>query len=296
MKSIISINTYYQSVNKVFEFIEENLTDDLRLNALSSVSGYSEFHFHRIFHAMTGKSLREYVQERRLVAAASRLLYDRTATITGIALDCGFSASGSFTRSFSRYFGCSPSEYRKNKERKRPLEFHDTLHMEYPPDPEKDKRFFVSELPDLHVAGIAAQGLSPEFENKDIEDAFERLFGWLRLRGLVKEGVRIMGITMDTPEVLPMSECRYFACASTDVGVEPEGEVFVRMMPTKGKYICFTLERNQPDFASIFFGLTDYLYGCYLPQIGCYPDNRPFVEFYRQNGPAVEITFCVPVK
>jgi AraC family transcriptional regulator len=280
----------------VFEFIEENLNEDLRLNALSSVSGYSEFHFHRIFHAMTGKSLSEYVRERRLAAAASRILYDNSATITDIALDCGFSSSGNFTRSFSQYFGCSPSDYRKNKERKRPLQPSDKVHMEYSPDSGMDKRFFVSDLPNLLVAGIAAQGLSPEFENKSIEEAFGRLFGWLQTRGLVKEGIEIMGITMDTPEVLPMSECRYLACAGVDESVKPEGEVFVRTVPTEGKYVCFALERTRPDFADIFFRFTDYLYGCHLPQIGYYPDNRPFFEFYRQNGPAVEITFCVPVK
>ncbi len=111
---------HYVGMNKVLAYIDNNLKDDLSLNTLARVSGYSEYHFHRIFHALTGKTLHEYVCDRRIVAAAARLLYE-PGSVTRIAYDCGFSSSSSFGRCFKKQLGCSPSQYRQHKERKRPL-------------------------------------------------------------------------------------------------------------------------------------------------------------------------------
>jgi DNA gyrase inhibitor GyrI len=104
-----------------------------------------------------------------------------------------------------------------------------------------------------------------------------------------------MGITLDTPEVVSFAECRYFACVPADERFKPEADISVRTIMSKGKYITFSLDRTQPDFAKIFFGITDYLYGCYMPHMGWYPDNRPFVEIYAQVGSTMQINFFVPV-
>jgi hypothetical protein len=72
--------------------------------------------------------------------------------------------------------------------------------------------------------------------------------------------------------------------------------VSVRNFPTGGEYICFTIPRNRPDFTDTFFSLTDYLYGRRMIMDSLYPDNRPFVEYYRRAGEDIEITFCVPVR
>ncbi len=286
---------WYSGLNKVYAYIDGHLAEDLNLAALSAVSGYSEYHFHRLFHAMTGKTPREYVLERRVMAAAGRLMYDQ-ASITRIAFDCGFASSSSFVRSFCKSMGCSPSEYRRSKERKRPLDLEAGRFRSYQPDPALDALFFTQAFEDLHVAGIACQGLSKEFESASILAAFQRLFGWLARQNLAGPGLVLMGMTLDTPEVAPFEECRYFACAAVGKDVKAEGEIGVRVFPTSGPYVCFTMKRNRPDFSKAFFHLTDYLYGCRMPMDGLYPDSRPFVECYRQAGGDIEITFCVPVK
>ena len=292
---LANIENYYPSMNRVYQFIDDNIGSDLSLAALSSVSGYSPYHFHRIFHSMTGKTPREYVLERRLASAARRLLYDE-ASITRIALEAGFSSSGSFVRSFKKSMGCPPSAYRKGKARKRPVDMTDAPFKQYVPAPEIDSLFSIQTLPDLRVVGIAAQGLSKSFKSDNIENAFKRLFAWLKKRGLIEENMQVMGITLDTPEVVSFAECRYFACVPADGDIRPEGAVSVRTFPTKGKYIKFSLERNRAGFADAFFETVDYLYGYHMPQKGYMPDNRPFVEFYAQNGPDITMTFCVPVK
>jgi AraC family transcriptional regulator len=211
---------WYPGLNKVYAYIDDHLADDLSLAVLSSVSGYSEYHFHRVFHAMAGRTLHEYVQERRVLMAARRLLYDR-CSITRIAYDCGFSSSAGFVRGFAAYMGCTPSEYRKSKERKRPLRKDAELFRQYPCNPGLDSLFFTKMLPDIRAAGITCQGLSAEFESDTIFAAFQRLYAWLDMRQLIGPDLVLMGLTLDTPEAAPLDRCRYFACAESRDGVMP---------------------------------------------------------------------------
>ena len=260
---------HYASMNKVFAFVDNHLRDDLSLNVLARVSGYSDSHFHRIFHALTGKTVHEYVNDRRVVASASRLLYDR-GSMTRIASDCGFSSSSSFGRCFKKAMGCSPSYYRKHKERKRPLARTDEEEAvcRYVPDQALDACFSIASLPDLRVAGIAASGLSETFTSKTVDQAFKKLFSWLTRNQWMQENMPVMGITLDTPEVVSLAGCRYFACVPANAQMRTEAEIVVRTFPTSGKCITFTLDRTLHDFPKVFFGLTDYLYGCYMPMAG----------------------------
>lgn len=290
----IDADDYYPSMSKVYEYIDDNIAEELSLGTLSEVAGYSEYHFHRIFHAITGKTPHEYVLFRRVRLAAGRLLYDR-GSITQIALDCGFSSSSSFVRCFRKQMGCAPSVYRKYKERRRPPDPKDGF-KKYLPNAEYDSLFSEISLPDLRVAGIASKGLSRDFRSAEIEKSFKKLFAWLLKSNLIVENMPVMGITLDTPEVLSLSECRYFACVPADETFEPEGEISVRTFRTAGRYVKFSLDRERTDFAETFFEIVDYLYGCHMPDKGYYPDDRPFVEFYAQKGPETVISFCVPVR
>ena len=295
MNNTAIIASHYSSMNKVYEYIDNNLQGDLSLLALSQISGYSEYHFHRIFHALTGRTLREYVLERRIYSAANRLLYE-DRSITQIAYDSGFSSSSSFIRSFKNCFGCSPSSYRKTKVRRRPKEVSHAEFVKYETNRELELLFSIVDLSDLRVAGIVTQGLSKDFQSRKIEKSFKRLFAWLKKRNYLREGMLVMGITLDTPEVVPFSDCRYFACVSADESYISEGEVSVRTFRTKGQFIKFSLERKQSDFSEQFFKVTDYLYGSYMPKLGCYPDNRPFIEMYSQQGSQIIISFHVPIR
>jgi len=295
MKDANVVNSHYSSMNRVYEYIDNNLTENLSLAVLSQISGYSAYHFHRIFHALTGKTLHDYVFERKIYSAASRLLYEESS-ITQIAYESGFSSSSSFVRSFRKIFGCSPSSFRKDKVGKRPEDLPSTGYMGYQADEALEKFLTSVDLPDFTVAGIVTQGLSKEFSSKHIEKAFKSLFAWLIRRNLATPEMQVMGITLDTPEIVPFTDCRYFACVLADETFSSEGEVTVRTFPTKGRYIRFSMERTQPEFARELFKVTDYLYGFHMPNLGIYPDNRPFIEIYSSKGSQIIIDFHVPVR
>jgi AraC family transcriptional regulator len=103
---------YFELINDAVNFIENNLARGFSLDELAGRYHVSRFYFHRIFRAVTNKTLKTYLDERRLSEAAQRLRNSQDS-ILDIALDFGFSSHEAFTRSFKRQFGIRPADYRR---------------------------------------------------------------------------------------------------------------------------------------------------------------------------------------
>ncbi|HQZ88155.1 MAG TPA: AraC family transcriptional regulator, partial [Gammaproteobacteria bacterium] len=96
---------YKERINRAVDFIGEHLDDELTLEQLSSVACFSKYHFHRLFTAYMGLSLKQYIKWLRLKRAAHQLIVERDKTIIEIALDAGFESHESFTRIFKQICG-----------------------------------------------------------------------------------------------------------------------------------------------------------------------------------------------
>ncbi len=99
-------------VQKIQEYIEENIQKPITLKELADVSGYSPWHLGRIFRENTGKSPFEYIRLRRLSKAAM-VLRDENKKVIDVALDFVFDSQEGFTRAFTKEFGISPHKYHK---------------------------------------------------------------------------------------------------------------------------------------------------------------------------------------
>lgn len=106
---------------------------------------------------------------------------------------------------------------------------------------------------------------------------------WSKARDLIHSDTRFIGFIPDNPETIPLSKCRYLACITVPEGTLPQGVVDVRMMSSKGRYLVYTFDKTSPAFPRLYFEVADYLYGYYLPENGYVPDNKPFIEMYRDG-------------
>ncbi len=102
---------YMEKINSIFDYINENLTEDLTLDKIACIAGFSKFHFSRIFKQYTNLSFYEYLNQQR-VKKAERLLLDPNITITDVAMQSGFSSISTFNRVFKTVKECTPTEFK----------------------------------------------------------------------------------------------------------------------------------------------------------------------------------------
>lgn len=94
-------------MKNVLKFIEEHIEEPLTNKQLARVANYSEYHFIRLFKLYTGMTSMKYVMRRKLIKAYEDIINGEK--IIDVADKYGWSSQSSFTNSFHREFGFSPS-------------------------------------------------------------------------------------------------------------------------------------------------------------------------------------------
>lgn len=101
-----------QSLNAVLDYISIHYMENLTLDEVASYSGFSKFHFTKLFKQYTGSTFYEHLSFIRLKSAEC-LLINPELPITEIALRSGFSTLCTFNRTFKQHHNCTPTAYRK---------------------------------------------------------------------------------------------------------------------------------------------------------------------------------------
>jgi AraC family transcriptional regulator len=97
---------------KVTDFIEEHLNEDISLHELAGMVELSRYHFARAFKQSFGVPPHRYHMSRRMERAKT-LLEERNRSVTEVGLMLGFAETSSFTTSFRRTVGVTPSDFRR---------------------------------------------------------------------------------------------------------------------------------------------------------------------------------------
>ncbi len=102
------MQTIREGILSALDYIEAHLTEELDVHHIAARAYVSAFHFQRLFSAMCGVSLGEYIRRRRLTQAAQELL--RGAKVIDTAIKYGYDSPDSFARAFRRFHGVLPSQ------------------------------------------------------------------------------------------------------------------------------------------------------------------------------------------
>lgn len=121
---------YIKTVQSSIDYIEDNLKEALTLENIARETGFSTYHFYRLFHAYVGMPVMQYVRRRRLLHAVHALTSNGTRIID-IALEYGFETHSGFSKAFCKEFGCSPSQYMLNINDTIPKKIDLMLHKKY---------------------------------------------------------------------------------------------------------------------------------------------------------------------
>lgn len=102
-----------EAVQRMQNYIQEHLCDEITLADLARASAFSPWYAHRLFSKLTGFTPAEYIRRLRLSKSALQLR-DETCRIADVAFELGFGSVDGYQRAFYREFGCNPHEYANN--------------------------------------------------------------------------------------------------------------------------------------------------------------------------------------
>jgi AraC family transcriptional regulator len=296
---------YNARINRVINFINQHLGEELTLKQLAGVANFSEYHFHRIFGAMTGEPLNRFIQRLRVEKAANMLIFNPKMSITDIALDCGFSGSSTFARSFRDMFGMTASEWRqgghKHHSKIRKTESNipqtesnrrkdiidssmyfdaDTYNQtwRYQMIDQTEIQVDVREIENMHVAYVRHIG-PYQGDMQVFETLFSTLMKWAGPRDLLaRKKAEFLSAYYDSPEITENEKLRLDVCLTVPEDVQGEGEVDTMDLPG-GKYAVAHFELKADEYE----GAWNFVFGTWLPESGYQPDDRPSYEFYRND-------------
>ncbi len=242
---------YLKRINNVISYIEKNLDKDLNLDDLSQKAFFSSFHFHRIFSAIVGETLNSLIIRKRVERIASIIAVGTDKTLIDLAYKYGFDNASSFSRTFKKFYGISPTEFKKNGIVKNSKIGKDMV---------SDEQYIcsinnilnwmnmnaqieVKELPEIKLAGIMHIG-KPE----KIANTYERLFKWAYSKGITNSpDFKAITIYHDNPRITETSKVRQSACVTINGDFSIDGEIS-KLTIQKGRFAIGHFEISPVQF------------------------------------------------
>jgi AraC family transcriptional regulator len=296
---------YIKRINNIFLFIDQNLDQELTLEIIANVGFYSPFHLHRIFKAITNETVNEYITRKRIEKTASVLLHKREITITELCLQCGFNSNSSFTRTFKKFYGISPTEFRKSNPNKyskiRQVESKNgqgsALSEEYICNISNHQNWIkmeakieIKELPKLDLAFVTQIG------HKGMQNAYSKLIKWATPKGLLEnEDLKAVTIYHDSFKITEPDKVRMSACISLKEKIEISGEIGLTTLE-KGKFIVGHFEIGLNEFEKSWSGLYIWMNEKGYKKA----DRNPYEIYYNNFNEHPEkfsiVDFCIPIE
>lgn len=105
--------SWVEGFQQSIDYIEGNLASSLEIEDIARTAMLSPFYYQRMFGALCGMTVGEYIRGRRMTLAAQELA-GTEAKVIDVALKYGYDSPDSFAKAFQRFHGIQPSKAREN--------------------------------------------------------------------------------------------------------------------------------------------------------------------------------------
>ncbi|HEX7304567.1 AraC family transcriptional regulator [Lentzea sp.] len=138
-----------ERLNEAMARIETDLDGEVDVAVLARIAGTGEYHFRRMFSALAGLPLSEYVRRRRLTRAANEVLSGQDSLLD-IAVRWGYGSNEAFARAFRAMHGIGPQEARSKR---KPLQSQQILTFRLVVEGSTSMEYRIVEKDEFHVVG-----------------------------------------------------------------------------------------------------------------------------------------------
>lgn len=251
---VMATMSYKERVNRVIDFIGKHLDEELELDELCRIACFSKYHFHRLFTAHAGVSLKSYIKWLRLKRAAHQLMVQKEDTIINIALDAGFESHQAFSRAFKQVCGQSPSNFRSEANWRVWEKQPHSLHI-------KGKQVMtitIRELPSRRLAVMEHLG-----DPSKLSITLDKLISWAKRQpiNLTPKAGEAFGFGYHDPRETPPEEWRFDLALTVPQDFKLSDEVIDRELPA-GRYAVTTHKGSRDNIGDTIYDL----YRDWLPE------------------------------
>jgi AraC family transcriptional regulator len=227
-----NFNNNANTISLVAQYIYDHSDQPITLDALASYTGFSKFHFNRLFFAATGFQLGEYIKRQKLEKSL-HLIKQGNENILDVALSVGYDSASSFTRAFKKNFLVTPSDIIRGKFPK------NERACSAPPKKQQANNILKpiwKTRPEVDVYGLYGEG----FDKQSFSSVAGKLFG--RLASMAEPlsylELQPIGVSIDNPWVVEQEKSSFFAGFVNGLSeYESDLEVFHWQ---SGRWACFT--------------------------------------------------------
>lgn len=233
---------YYERIQKSIDYIESKLEERIDLSRAAQEAYMSPASFYRLFFALAGYSVKEYIRLRRISLAAGDLR-NSDACIIDLAIKYDFSSGDAFSRAFRRITGFLPSEFRNSNQQycferidlmDKYFDIQDKELLEKYPDIK-----VLKELEPMRVAYYCYYGRNPE------DNAYSVIKKWLKKSNVNTGNMRIFGYNNPSPSRKDQEEYGYEYCVTIDDNTIVDDEKVKVKILEGGLYAVVGVKRNH---------------------------------------------------
>ena len=281
-------------VEKVVDYINNNLDKTLTVADLASISCWSRWQLQRVFQEQTNQNIAQYVRQQKLSRAAEHLLAHNTK-IADIALEFGFNSEVSFSRAFKQLFGLSPRQYKQQgllQGIRLPLVMSPDLPLEQSAsqivriETREESQFWG-----IHAPIDTLHANDPQFGSQVIE--IWHKFTQTHHQSLEEQATHHYGI-IDTIHALPNAQVLYWA--ASNMPINTPGHPLPTLIIPKQTYAIITHIGPVVNYPKTL----DWVLNNWLPNSGYQGEEgyelERYPRHYNPQSPDAQMEFWLPIR
>ena len=285
-------------MNAVIDYIEADLDGEVDIEKAANIACCSIYHLQRIFLAVNGLTLAEYIRRRRLTLAAGEIMTGN-ARIIDIALKYGYNSPDSFTRAFRNLHGVNPQAARELGVE---LVAFPRIRFQITLTGGVDMEYKIVEKPALEIIARTERTISDKIMNGVIAPETWEKFWWDVWETFNREkryeyfqkltggkpgqvtGAEFMGVTTLSENMEEFSYAIGFENNGIDV---PEGYEIIQIPASS-----WAVFESKGAVSKAIHDLEDRVFIEWFPSTGYEHDNKPELEIYLPGDRSSEEYRC----